>query len=703
MNHWGMTSRHSGMSRRAIACRPGRAMRTGLALIVSAATAVSAMAAEMTYDIVIYGGTSSGVVAALQAKRMGRTSVIVEPGKYLGGLTTGGLGATDIGNKAAIGGIAREFYQRVGKHYGEPEAWKFEPHVAQAVMADLAKESGALILRERRLRSVSKDGNRITSITLHDGTTLAGRMFIDATYEGDLMAMAGVSYTVGREANATYNETLNGVQFGQRYHQFDVAVDAYRIPGDPTSGLLPRISADPPGEHGQGDHRVQAYCFRMCLTQREDIRIPFPKPEGYDRDQYALLARYLQNAEKAGLKVPILNHVMMPNGKTDTNNNGAFSTDNIGMNYEYPEASWEKRQEIIREHEVYQKGLMYFLANDESVPERVRKEVASWGLCKDEFTDNGGWPHQLYIREARRMVSDYVMTQHNCQLREVASDAVGLAAYGMDSHNCQRYVRDGIVLNEGDVQVWVPAPYPISYRSIVPKAGECENLAVSVCVSASHIAFGSIRMEPVFMILGQSAATAAVLAIEDKVPLQKVDYEKLRERLLADKQILKWTGPIRKIATGRQLPGIVVDDAQAQRTGSWSFARTLEGFVGDGYLHDRGEGKGESTVRFPIRVKEAGRYAVRLSVLPASNRATAVPVTVRHAGGTETVKINQKQPETRPAGRSAAADGEADPTDQLAWVGEYEFRPDSEAWVEISNAGTEGHVIADAVQLLPLK
>lgn len=520
---------------------------TALITIITAfCSAASAAEPARSFDIVIYGGTSAGVTAALQSSKMGKTAAIIEPGKHLGGLTTGGLGATDIGNKAAIGGLARDFYKRLGKHYGQPESWKFEPHVAQDLMNELARESNATVLMEQRLESVKKDGPRIISITTNKNITLTGKIFIDATYEGDLMAKAGVSYAIGRESNSQYGETLNGVQFGQKHHQFEVAVAPFIRAGDPSSGLLPRIHGGDPGKQGQGDHRVQAYCFRMCLTQRSDIRVPFPKPEGYDPSQYELLIRYLQKAESEGKKVLLMNNVMMPNGKTDTNNNGGFSTDNIGMNYEYPDADWATREKIYKEHETYQKGFMWTLANDPRVPERIRKEVGSWGLCKDEFTDNGHWPWQLYIREARRMIGEVVMTQHHCQYKEVADDPIALGAYNMDSHNCQRYVKGGRALNEGDVQVGVAAPYGVSYRSIVPRPSECQNLLVPVCLSASHIAYGSIRMEPVFMILGQSAATAGCMAIDENVSIQRVPYAKLRERLLTDGQILKWTGPMRK-------------------------------------------------------------------------------------------------------------------------------------------------------------
>ncbi|HJT34108.1 MAG TPA: FAD-dependent oxidoreductase [Pirellulales bacterium] len=491
------------------------------------------------YDVAIYGGTSAGVAAAAQTARMDKRAVLIEPGRHLGGLTSGGLGATDIGNKGAIGGISREFYRRLGRHYGKDEAWTFEPHVAEAVMDELAATPGVTVVRGERLdlaAGVNKEGARIVSIQMESGRSFTAQVFIDASYEGDLMAEAGVSYHVGREANSVYDETLNGVQLGSPKHQFKKPVDPYRTPGDPASGLLPGVHEGGPGEHGQGDRRVQAYNFRMCLTDDPANRLPFPKPPGYDPLRYELLRRYIE----AGVFDALGSNLPMPNRKTDTNNNGAFSTDNIGMNYDYPDGDYATREKIFQEHVVYQQGLMWFLANDPRLPDVVRREVGRWGLCKDEFRDNGGWPHQLYIREARRMISDYVMTQHNCQGRRVAEDSVGLAAYGMDSHNTQRWVKDGHAINEGDVQVHGFTPYPIAYRSIVPKGAECENLLVPVCLSASHIAYGSIRMEPVFMVLGQSAATAACLTIDAGTTVQEVDLVKLRERLLADRQVLSW-------------------------------------------------------------------------------------------------------------------------------------------------------------------
>jgi hypothetical protein len=496
---------------------------------------------QHTADIIVYGGTSAGVVAAVQAHRMGKSAIIIEPSRHLGGLSSGGLGATDIGNKAAIGGISREFYQRLGKHYGTTESWTFEPHAAENIFKDFVIENQIPVFYEERLdlaKGVKVKKGRIVSITMESGLRFSGKVFIDATYEGDLLAKAGVSYHVGREANSVYGETLNGVQTKQaKFHQFKVPIDPYRVAGDPKSGLLPGIQSEGPGEEGSGDNRIQGYCFRTCLTDDPANRIPFPKPEGYDPLRYELLLRYLN----AGHWTVMNLSKAMPYRKTDTNNKGAFATDNIGMNYDYPDGDHITREKIIEEHTTYQQGLMWFLANDPRVPEDVHAEINQWGLPKDEFQDTGGWPHQLYIREARRMISDYVMTQDDCQSKRVTPDPIGLGAYTMDSHHVQRYVdANGHVRNEGDVEVGGFSPYPIAYASIVPKASECTNLMVPVCLSSSHIAFGSIRMEPVFMVLGQSAATAAVHAIDTKRSVQDVDMQVLRDQLLADKQVLAW-------------------------------------------------------------------------------------------------------------------------------------------------------------------
>jgi hypothetical protein len=510
------------------------------AMLLMIGMAFQTPAQTRIYDLVIYGGTSAGVVAAVQAQRMGKTAIVIEPGQHLGGLSAGGLGATDIGNKAAIGGISREFYQRLGKHYGNEENWTFEPHVAEKVFQDFVRETKTPVVFGERLDlkhgAVMKDGT-LVAIKMESGKEYRGRVFIDATYEGDLMALAGVPYHVGRESNATYGETLNGVQTKHAiYHQFKVPIDPFVTPGKPSSGLLPHIQEGGPGEEGSGDHRVQGYCFRMCLTNDPDNRLPFPKPANYDPFNYELLLRYLKSGHWTVMNLS----KAMPNSKTDTNNKGAFATDFIGGNYEYPDGDYATRDRIIQAHKDYQQGLMYFLVNDPRVPKAVHDEMQQWGLPKDEFKDNGGWPHQLYIREARRMISDYVMIEQNCVGTRKIDDAVGLGAYTMDSHHMQRYVKDGRVYNEGDVEVGGFGPYPIAYRSIRPAKKDCTNLLVPVALSASHIAYGSIRMEPVFMVLGQSAATAAAMAIDGETALQDVDVTTLQKRLRADGQVLVW-------------------------------------------------------------------------------------------------------------------------------------------------------------------
>lgn len=550
--------------------------------------AVTSLKAQKQYDVVVYGGSSAGVAAAIQASRMGKSVALIEPSECLGGLTTGGLGQTDIGNKQVIGGISREFYQNIRKYYDNPEHWKwqeknryaddgqtrtdknedamwtFEPSVATQVLNDMMAPEKIDVYMGKRLNretGVKMKNSQITSIKMESGETFKGSMFIDATYEGDLMAAAGVSYTVGRESNATYGESLNGVQANRlsftlnRWtstngynHNFVEGVDPYIVKGDPTSGLLPGISDKAPGVDGQGDKKIQAYCFRMTLTDHPDNRIPFRKPDNYREQDYELLFR---NYEAAGANIRVMNncggrHIVpwinspMPNRKTDTNNCHGFASDFIGQNYNYPEASYEEREQIVKAHLDYQQGLMWTLANHPRIPQDVRKEVSRWGTCKDEYKPgDNGWQRQLYIREARRMLSGYVITQRHCEGMEVATDPIGMAAYTMDSHHVQRYVdMNGYVKNEGNVEAPVGKPYPISYQAIVPRADECTNLLVPVCLSSSHIAFGSIRMEPVFMVLGQSAATAACQAIDEKCSVQGISYEKLKSTLIGDKQIL---------------------------------------------------------------------------------------------------------------------------------------------------------------------
>jgi hypothetical protein len=525
-------------------------------------------------DLVVYGGTSAGVMAAVQAKRLGKSVVIISPDVHLGGLSSGGLGFTDTGNKAVIGGLAREFYHRVWRHYDRPEAWRwqkrsefgnkgqgtpaidgdartmwiFEPHVAEKIFEELVAEYRIPVHRNEwldRAKGVKKRGDVITSISTLNGKEFAGRAFIDATYEGDLMAAAGVDYHVGRESQSTYGEKWNGVQTGVLHHRHHFGVlqqriSPYLIAGDPASGLLPRISREPPGEYGQADKKVQAYCYRYCVTDHPDNRLPFPRPDGYDPNQYLLLLRIYE----AGWRETFDKFDAIPNRKTDSNNHGPFSTDNIGYSYAYPEASYERRREILKEHETYQKGWLYFIANDSRVPKDVQERMRQWGLAKDEFVDHGGWPHQIYVREARRMIGEFVMTENELMKRRPTPQSIGMGSYTIDSHNVQRYITpEGFVQNEGDIGVPLRGPYEIAYGAVVPKRGQASNLVVPVCVSSSHIAFGSIRMEPVFMVLAHSAATAASIALDRGIAVQDVPYAELRARLLKDGQVLEYSPP----------------------------------------------------------------------------------------------------------------------------------------------------------------
>ncbi len=529
-------------------------------LPVSAAASSAAAQPQPHADIVIYGCTSGGVIAAIEARRLERSVLLVCREDYLGGMSTNGLGWSDTGNHRAIGGLSLEFYRKVKRHYDDPSVWvhaprparaenfvdgdamwQFEPKVAERIFEDWARQEGVTIVRnqplDRSKRGVEMDGNRIVAFRSKAGQRFEGTVFIDATYEGDLMAGAGVSFTVGREANATYGETLNGVQLANTTnHQFTLDIDPYRVPGDPSSGLVPRISAERPAGDGSADRKIQAYTYRMCLTDVPANRIPFPKPEGYDASQYILLKRYMD----AGYRDHFRKFDRIPNGKTDTNNFGAFSFDNIGMNYRYPEGSDADRAAIAREHTVYQQGLLWFLANDPGVPAETRAEMSKWGLCKDEFTGTGHWPREMYVREARRMVSDFVMAEPHLRGAKPTPRPVGMGSYNMDSHNVQRIVdARGFARNEGNIEISPGRAYPISYDAIVPKKREAANLLVPVALSASHIAYGSIRMEPVFMILGQSAAAAASIAIEENLAVQDVGYDRLRAKLTSEGQILE--------------------------------------------------------------------------------------------------------------------------------------------------------------------
>ncbi|GAA4402516.1 FAD-dependent oxidoreductase [Nibrella viscosa] len=694
-------------------------MKTFLSLLVCLPGFSCFVTAQpLSVDVCVYGGTSAGVIAAYTAKKAGKSVVLIEPTRHLGGLSSGGLGATDIGNKFAITGLARDFYRRVGKHYGRLEQWTFEPHVAKALFNQYLQEAGVPTWYEYRIVSARKNQRgTIEEIVLEqsDKPGVAGqrdagqrdagqrnagqrivraKQYIDCTYEGDLMARAGVSYTVGREANSLYGETYNGVQLLDK-HQFPDGVDPYNIPGKPESGLVWGISTAPLQPNGTGDRSIQAYNYRMCLTDNPDNRIPITRPARYDSTKYELLLRQIDKKVPKELTWNLMHFVMMPNRKTDINNCGGLSTDMIGANYDYPEASYERRAAIIREHEDYTKGFFYFIGHDPRVPEHLRQEMQQWGYPKDEYVDNDHFSPQLYVREARRMVGEYVMTQANCESKVIVGDGVGMAAYTMDSHNCQRLiVRDAqgraMVRNEGDVQVGGFPPYPISYRALVPKRTECTNLLVPVCLSASHIAYGSIRMEPVFMVLAQSAAMAASMAIDANKAVQDIDVPKLQALLRSN-----------PLADGSR-PEQLIDNDDPRRVvikGDWQ-RETTGGRYGFSMLIGKpAETNEAASVRFSLTDGQPGTYAVYV-YNPIRQGGTSNPDTYGQQtdkASRVVVKLN-----TGKDIKQLFMNQQQQANDWIS-LGQHQVVKGTTPYLELTSQGANGTVVADAVLFLPVK
>ena len=666
---------------------------TGYALLLLSDSPLAAIRKKA--DMVIYGGTSAGVIAAYSAKKLGKSVILIENSKHLGGMTSGGLSATDIGNKYAITGLSRDFFRRLGKHYGKFEHWLPEPKVAERIFNDYIREAGVEVLYQKRLSHILKSGTRITHVVLEDvqrpdseKIEIEAQQFMDCTYEGDLMAMAGVSYVVGREDNRVYNESLSGVQKQDR-HQFEDGIDPWKTRGDSTSGLLWGINPYPIKENGLGDRKVQAYNFRMCITYDSANRLPFPKPEGYDPGRYELLIRLMDARTARGWKHLLKSYFLIreiPNKKADWNNMGAFSTDFIGGNWGYPEADYQERARIWKAHEDYQKGLLYFVSTDPRVPKEIQTEIRKWGLPKDEFQENNGWPYQLYVREARRMVGEYVMTEHNCRGKIAVSDAVGMAAYTMDSHNCDRHFMNGMVKNEGNVEVGGFPPYPVSFRSIVPKREECSNLTVPVCMSASHIAYGSIRMEPVFMVLAQSAALAASMAIDRQIPVQMVDVPSLQKRLQTD-----------PLMDG-QTPELLVDDQfqanQVEYKGTWTKGDSRISMYGNSIRI--GENDAANSVRFNATLPRSGDYQAYYyfpRFWDAQSNVDSVRFTV--FDGKKTFQRSE----------FTNLDSYHSEDNKGLWIpiGTYRIKEGAETWIEMRGLGTKpGKLPADAILWVPV-
>ncbi|GLL53938.1 FAD-dependent oxidoreductase [Bacteroides finegoldii] len=639
------------------------------------------------YDICIYGGTSAGVIAAYSAKMMNKKVLLIEPQNRLGGLTSGGLGFTDIGNKQVVTGLSKDFYRRLGTHYGKLEQWIFEPKVADSIFNDYVKRADIDVLYKHRIIEANVIDGTIRDIILEssDGTkttkTVFAKMFIDCTYEGDLMAKAGVSYTIGREDNKLYNETYNGVQL-MKGHQFPDGIDPYKIPGDSTSGLLWGIAPTTLSPEGTGDKLVQAYNYRICLTNNPTNKIEITKPDNYDPAKYELLLR-LFDAQPEKRK---LNHYFiwsrMPNKKTDINNRGGFSTDMIGMNHNYPEASYKEREKIIKTHKDYTQGLLYFYKTDPRVPKELKDEIQEWGYPKDEYTENHHWSPQLYIRESRRMIGDYVMTQAHCEGHEIVDDGIGMAAYTMDSHNCQRIVikKDGkhFVKNEGNVEIGGGLPYPISYRSIIPKENECKNLLVPVCLSASHIAYGSIRMEPVFMVLAQSAAIAATEAIHTG-SVQSVNVKKVQAILHEDPLL------------DGSFSEILIDDSDLDlpSNNDWEVLKKQGGY-GPSFLKLKNQNG--QPIRFTPNIEHEGKYKVYTYYHMRKDIAPTITYFISNGTDNWTKRINKD---------SVKIEGQT--SGEWIELGIYDFHKNTKSYIEISAGNTNGIVIADAVLFIPIK
>lgn len=640
-------------------------------------------------DVCVYGGTSAGVIAAYTAKQMGKSVLLIEPGKHLGGMSSGGLGFTDIGNKYVVTGLARDFYRRLGTHYGKLEQWIFEPHVAENIFKDYIQLAKIDVLYSNRLSNVWKKGNNIKQITLKNSnlpkkktnTIVEAKVFIDCTYEGDLMAKSKVSYIVGRENNSIYNETFNGVQLLDR-HQFPDGIDPYIEKGNPKSGLLWGISEKPVLSNGSGDKKVQAYNFRICLSNNPNNKQEITKPNNYDPLKYELLLRLKEKAPWETLS-DIFIWSKMPNFKTDINNKGGFSTDMIGMSWKYPDATYSERAKIWKQHEDYTKGLLYFVGHDPRIPEKIRTEMLQWGYPKDEFVDNNHWSHQLYVREARRMIGEEVMTQQHCQGKIIIKDAIAWAAYTMDSHNCDRQVINGIVKNEGNVEEGDFPPYPISYKAIVPKRKEANNLLVPVCLSASHIAYGSIRMEPVFMVLAQSAAVAACLSIDKNVIIQDVDVTSiqriLKENPLVDKSVRE----------------ILIDNDNSEHVnilGDWTVDYKTSSAYGANFLTDNSKGKISKSVRYTPEVEFGGKYSIYIYFPKLENGSSQEIVNVFDGNTIVEKTIVQSD---------VVVDGQT--SGEWVNIGKYNLGAGKNAYVEITNKNANNVIAADAVLFLPIK
>ncbi|HMR17774.1 MAG TPA: FAD-dependent oxidoreductase, partial [Sphingobacterium sp.] len=631
---------------------------------------------KATYDVCVFGATSAGIIAAYTAAKNGKSVLIVATGDHLGGLSSGGLGQTDIGNKHVVKGLSRDFYRQLGRVYGALEAWQFEPKEASKIFRTYMKEANIDYIAHFMIHQVLKEGGKITSLDVRSQKNnaihkISSKVYIDASYEGDLMAAAGVSFTIGREGNQKYGETYNGVYLpkyraeSSGYHQFPDNISPYKVSNDPGSGLVFGVQDNALAERGAGDKLTQAYNFRITLTDSVENQIPITRPANYDSTRYELLVRLFEAQPELR---EINNYFIwskMPNRKTDINNRGAFSTDYIGANHDYPLASPEERRKIFEDHLTYTQGLLYFYATDPRVPEQLQEYVKKWGYPKDEFVDNNHFTPQLYVREARRMVGEYVMTEHNCLGKEIVQDGIAYAAYTMDSHNTQRIVVNGMVKNEGNVEIGGFSPYPISYRSLVPQRQEVTNLIVPVCMSASHIAYGSIRMEPVFMLLGQVAGLAAVESIQNNQIIQEVDYRAINRNMENDPYLQHGFKDI--VIDNKGLPAVNTADWTKKEHKIY-------------YSNDLAVSKDLKSLQVDVTNVKAAKYKLYYFVPVVSEIYNDPYYTFSFEG--QKVEVNLM-----------------DYLNDWLLLGEIDLRKNSSISVTIEN---DNHIVYDAVQLVPV-
>lgn len=679
----------------------------GILAVLICAVAQS-RAAEHKFDVVVFGATPGGVTAAVGAAREGVTVALVEPMDIVGGVMTSGLSFSDSNqtDRRTLLGLFEETHLRIEAYYKakgitlpysaavkDQSHWTYEPHVAAKVFDDLLSEAKVKVFLNERLTTVKKDGARIQSFNTRSNTFTA-KVFVDCTYEGDLMAKAGVSYVVGREGRKQYGESLAGKQFPK--------VPIKALPFDAQGKLLPLMTAKDAGDPEAGDKGVMTYSYRLCITTNDVNKVAFRKPANYDAARFELVRR-LMNAVKS--KKPLFDFYILPGGKWDGNNSigGQISLGLVGENWGWPEASYEARDKMWQAHKDYTEGLLWFMQNDPGVPEAVRTEMQRWGLAKDEFVKWDNWPPVLYVREGRRMVGEYVLTQSDILTNVTKPDAICIGSFPIDSHDVQRVVSPdgGAFINEGTIfPVRIPGygigyRYQLPYRAITPKRAECQNLLVPVSLSSTHVAISSVRVEPTWMALGHSAGVAAAVAAKANQAVQDLPYAKLRERLLAQKQVLEIPPlppkPTTASANGKgidpkSLPGIVLDDTDGTVTGEWQASSNFKGFIGRGYLHDGNQHKGELKIVFRPEIPQAGKYELRLAYSPHETRAAKVPITVI-SGGKET-KVFFSEQERLVAGES------------FRKAGVFELVAGKDTTITISNEGTDGFVIVDAVQLV---